>query len=62
MYAVGLLDKGEYAKLLSINEFNQYISDYGGFKDRIEKAMTLKEIIQDGWQIVHVESLRHAEP
>lgn len=62
MYAVGLLDVGERARLLPPEEFNRYLTDYDKMKSHIEKAITLKEMVQNGWTIVHVESLRRAEP
>jgi hypothetical protein len=62
MYAVGLLDVGERARLLTPEEFNRYLTNYDKFKDQVEKAITLREMVQNGWTIVHVESLRRAEP
>lgn len=58
MYAIGLLAYGENAKLLTADEFNQSAADYERFKDRIAKAPTLREMVQNGWTIVHVETIR----
>ena len=58
MYAIGLLDKGENAKLLTTEEFNQTVTDYEKFRDRIAKATTLKAMVQNGWTIVHMEQIR----
>ncbi len=58
MYAVGLLDNGENAKLLTTAEFNQNVADYDKFRDRVANAPTLKAMIQNGWTIVHVEPIR----
>ena len=58
MYAIGLLDNGENAKLLTTQEFNQTVADYEKFRDRIAKAPTLKAMVQNGWTIVHVEQIR----
>lgn len=58
MYAIGLLDNGENAKLLTTEEFNQTVADYDKFRDRVAKATTLKALVQNGWTIVHVEQIR----
>ena len=58
MYAIGLLDRGEHAKLLTTEEFNQTVTDYAAFRDRIAKATTLKAMVQNGWTIVHAEQIR----
>jgi len=58
MYAIGLLDNGENAKLLTTEEFNQTVADYDKFRDRLSKATTLKAMVQNGWTIVHVEQIR----
>jgi hypothetical protein len=58
MYAVGILDYGEDAKLLTTGEFNQTVVNYEKFRDRVAKAPTLKEMVQNGWTIVHVEQIR----
>jgi len=58
MYAIGLLDNGENAKLLTTQEFNQTVADYEKFRDRVAKAPTLKAMVQNGWTIVHVEQIR----
>src|SRR5512139_3360718 len=58
MYAVGLLDNGENAKVLTTEEFNQTATDYEKFRDRIAKAPTLKATVKNGWTIVHVEQIR----
>ena len=58
MYAIGLLDSGENAKLLTTEEFNQYVMDYEKFRDLLAKAITLKAMVQNGWTIVHVEPIR----
>jgi hypothetical protein len=62
MYAVGLLETGENAKLLTADEFNQSAPDYEKFKDRLSKATTLREMTQQGWTIVHVESIKGGDP
>ncbi len=58
MYAVGLLDYGEDAKLLTTDEFNQTVADYEKFRERLAKAPTLRAMAQNGWTIVHVEQVR----
>ena len=58
MYAIGILDYGENAKLLTTEEFNQTVADYQKFRDRVTKAPTLKAMLQNGWTIVHVEQIR----
>ncbi len=58
MYAIGLLDYGDNAKLLTADEFNQTVADYERFKDRVAKAPTLRAMAQNGWTIVHVETIR----
>ena len=62
MYAIGLLDHGENAKFLTAEEFNQNVMDYEKFRDHVAKAITLKEMVQNGWTIVHVESIHGADP
>ena len=58
MYAIGLLDNGENAKLLTTEEFNQTVMDYAKFRDHVAKAITLKTMVQNGWTIVHAEPIR----
>jgi hypothetical protein len=58
MYAVGLLDRGENAKLLTTEECNRTVADYDEFRDRVAKATTLKAMVENGWTIVHVEQIR----
>jgi hypothetical protein len=58
MYAIGLLEKGDNAKLLTAEEFNQTVTDYEKFRDRIAKATTLKAMVQNGWTIVHMEQIK----
>jgi len=58
MYAIGLLDYGENARLVTIEEFNQTVANYEKFRDRVAKAPTLKAMVQNGWTIVHVEQIR----
>lgn len=57
MYAIGLLDYGENARLLTNEEFNQTVANYDKFRDRVAKAPTLKAMVQNGWNIVHVEKI-----
>jgi len=61
MYAIGLLDYGENARLLTTEEFNQTVANYEKFRDRVAKAPTLKEMVQSGWSIMHVEQIRAGE-
>lgn len=42
MYAIGLLDHGENAKVLTTEKFNRTATDYEKFRNRIAKAPTLK--------------------
>jgi len=58
MYAIGLLDYGENARLVTTEEFNQTVANYEKFRDRVAKAPTLKAMVQNGWTIVHVEQIR----
>jgi hypothetical protein len=59
MYAIGLLDNGENAKVLPTEEFNQSVTGYNKFRDRVAKAPTLKAMGENGWTI---PSPAHSSP
>jgi hypothetical protein len=57
LIGIGLLDEGEYLKLITVKEYYKYKSDYEEFRDLLKRAVTLREMVNDGWSTVHVEPM-----
>lgn len=58
MVAIGLLDFGEDAKVVSVYDFNKYRPDYDEFRKLLSKSATLAEMAEHGWTIVHAGHVR----
>jgi len=58
MVAVGMLDYGEEAKVVSVPDFNRRRGYYAEFQKLLAGSATMKDMVKSGWRIVHVENVR----
>jgi hypothetical protein len=58
MVAVGLLDYGEDAKVVSVSDFNRYRPNYDEFQKLLDQSATIRDMVRDGWTLVHMEDVR----
>jgi hypothetical protein len=58
MVAIGLLDYGEDAKVVSVSDFNRYRPNYDEFQKLLDRSATIRDMVRDGWTLVHMEDVR----
>lgn len=58
MVAIGLLDYGEDAKVVSVADFNRYRPNYDEFQKLLARSVTIRDMVREGWTLVHMEDVR----
>ncbi len=59
MVAIGLLDYGEDAKVVSVSDFNRYRPNYDEFRKLLSRSATIRDMVREGWTLVHMEDVRN---